>query len=200
MNDTLQFTTKVSLHEAQDRTAPIQGGRVPRIARLMALAIHCDQLVREGIVRDQAQLARLGHVSQARISQILAPSSIGLTNAALTRRSAGGRQTKSTSAASRRIAGRESNHANNGRAAADAPSRRRWWQGSRAIGSSSTSASMPGFGTCPSWCCDARPSDLGADASTSQRKAARRRRGSVSLAAQVAKEHGRDALRATVSY
>ncbi len=37
----------------------------------MALAIHCDDLVRRGVVRDQAQLARLGHVSRARISQIL---------------------------------------------------------------------------------------------------------------------------------
>jgi hypothetical protein len=46
-------------------------GRVPRVARLMALAIKLDQLVRQGLVRDYAALARLGHVSRARITQIM---------------------------------------------------------------------------------------------------------------------------------
>jgi hypothetical protein len=46
-------------------------GRVPRLARLMALAIRFDGLLRSGAVTDQAELARLGQVSRARISQIL---------------------------------------------------------------------------------------------------------------------------------
>ena len=46
-------------------------GRVPRISRLMALAIHCDQLVRDGEVADQTELARLLHVSQPRMTQIM---------------------------------------------------------------------------------------------------------------------------------
>jgi hypothetical protein len=46
-------------------------GRVPRVARLMALAIRFDQLIREGVVADQAELARLGHVSRARLTQIM---------------------------------------------------------------------------------------------------------------------------------
>src|SRR5262245_410304 len=46
-------------------------GRVPRVARLMALAIKLDGLVRGGVVRDYAALARLGHVSRARITQIM---------------------------------------------------------------------------------------------------------------------------------
>ena len=46
-------------------------GRVPRLARLMALAIRLDGLLHQGVVSDQAELARLGHVSRARISQIL---------------------------------------------------------------------------------------------------------------------------------
>jgi hypothetical protein len=46
-------------------------GRVPRVARLMALAIKLDGLVRQGVVRDYAALARLGHVSRARITQIM---------------------------------------------------------------------------------------------------------------------------------
>lgn len=45
--------------------------RVPRIARLMALAIHFDELIRTGKVKDQSEIARLGRVSTARISQIM---------------------------------------------------------------------------------------------------------------------------------
>jgi len=42
-----------------------------RIARLMALAIHFDQLLNNGTVRDYTELARLHQVSPARISQIM---------------------------------------------------------------------------------------------------------------------------------
>jgi len=45
--------------------------RVPRVARLMALAIRFDGLIRQGVVKDQAELARLGHVSRARLTQIM---------------------------------------------------------------------------------------------------------------------------------
>ena len=37
----------------------------------MALALRFEQLVREGQVSDYAELARLGHVSRARLSQIM---------------------------------------------------------------------------------------------------------------------------------
>jgi hypothetical protein len=46
-------------------------GRVPRISKLMALALRFEELVRSGVVADYAALARLGHVSRARISQIV---------------------------------------------------------------------------------------------------------------------------------
>jgi len=46
-------------------------GRVPRVSRLMALAIRLDQLIRDGMVADQAELARLGHVTRARLTQIM---------------------------------------------------------------------------------------------------------------------------------
>lgn len=46
-------------------------GRTPRVSQLMALAMRCEQLVREGVVADQAELARLGHVTRARMSQIM---------------------------------------------------------------------------------------------------------------------------------
>ena len=42
-----------------------------RVAKLMALAIRFDGLVRDGIVADFADLARLGHVTRARITQIM---------------------------------------------------------------------------------------------------------------------------------
>jgi hypothetical protein len=44
--------------------------RVPRLARLMALALRFDTLVRTGEIESYAALARLGRVSRARISQI----------------------------------------------------------------------------------------------------------------------------------
>ena len=46
-------------------------GRVPRVSRLMALAIKFDQLIRDGVVKDQAELARLGRVTRARLTQVM---------------------------------------------------------------------------------------------------------------------------------
>jgi hypothetical protein len=46
-------------------------GRVPRASKLMALAIKFDGLIRDGAVRDFAEIARLGHVTRARVSQIM---------------------------------------------------------------------------------------------------------------------------------
>lgn len=46
-------------------------GRVPRIARLMALAIKFEGMIATGAVRDQAELAELGHVTRARVTQIM---------------------------------------------------------------------------------------------------------------------------------
>jgi hypothetical protein len=50
-------------------TEPV--GRAPRIARLLALAHKLDAMVRSGEIRDYAQLARLGHISPARLTQIM---------------------------------------------------------------------------------------------------------------------------------
>ena len=44
---------------------------MPRVARLLALAIEMEELVATGQVRDYAELARLGCVSRARVSQVL---------------------------------------------------------------------------------------------------------------------------------
>ena len=44
---------------------------IPRIARLMAVAIKFQDMVDRGEVRDYADLARLGHVTRARLTQIM---------------------------------------------------------------------------------------------------------------------------------
>jgi hypothetical protein len=46
-------------------------GRVPRVARLMALAMRLEAQVRRGELTNYSELARVGHVTRARISQIL---------------------------------------------------------------------------------------------------------------------------------
>ena len=43
---------------------------IPRIARLMALAIRLEELVRDEAVQNYAELAQLGRVTRARITQI----------------------------------------------------------------------------------------------------------------------------------
>jgi len=53
--------------------SPVDGddSSVPRIARLMALAIRFDRLLRAEEFRDYAELARLGRVTRARMTQIM---------------------------------------------------------------------------------------------------------------------------------
>lgn len=46
-------------------------GRVPRITRLMSLAIRFDELIHVGEVADYSELAKLGNVSRARVTQIM---------------------------------------------------------------------------------------------------------------------------------
>jgi hypothetical protein len=60
---------RVITSEMPQPTLP--AGRIPRIAKLMALAHHFERLVVTGVVKDYAELARLGMVSRARISQIM---------------------------------------------------------------------------------------------------------------------------------
>lgn len=71
---------KVHFHQGRRTRKELRDGdaahvtpirRVPRVSRLMALAIRLDQLIRDGVVADQAELARLGHVSRARLTQIM---------------------------------------------------------------------------------------------------------------------------------
>ena len=52
-------------------TQDVPAGRVPRISRLMALAIKCSQLIRDGVAADQAELAHFGHITPSRMTQIM---------------------------------------------------------------------------------------------------------------------------------
>ena len=45
--------------------------RIPRITRLLALAIKFQDMVDRGEVRDYADLARLGYVTRARLTQVM---------------------------------------------------------------------------------------------------------------------------------
>ena len=46
-------------------------GRVPRVARLLALALRIEERVRRGELASYAEVAALGHVTRARVSQIM---------------------------------------------------------------------------------------------------------------------------------
>lgn len=46
-------------------------GRVPRVARMLALAHHFDRLIAQGVVKDYAEIARLTQLSRARVAQIM---------------------------------------------------------------------------------------------------------------------------------
>jgi hypothetical protein len=55
----------------QAAAAPAPPGRVPRVARLMALALRCEELIRAGQLSSYSEVAALGHVTRARVCQIM---------------------------------------------------------------------------------------------------------------------------------
>ena len=74
VSGTIHFAQRGRGAAKQLRAGPapeVEPGRVPRVSRLMALAIRFDGLLREGAVADYAELARLGHVTRARVTQVM---------------------------------------------------------------------------------------------------------------------------------
>jgi hypothetical protein len=62
----------IAMVEGPPPTAPERPkGRLPRITRYMALAIYYEDLIREGHIHDYAEIATLGHVTRARVTQIM---------------------------------------------------------------------------------------------------------------------------------
>src|SRR5439155_5733506 len=56
---------------AEQLAAALPPGRVPRVARFLALALRLEARLRQGVLKDCAEVARLGHVTRARVSPIL---------------------------------------------------------------------------------------------------------------------------------
>ena len=54
-----------------DATANKRPGRVPRVAQVMALAIHCEQLIQRGLIKNQSELAHYAQISTGRMTQIM---------------------------------------------------------------------------------------------------------------------------------
>ncbi len=57
--------------QGPDPTPTVEPGRVPRVARLLALAIRFERLLKDGAVANYSELASLGHVSRARVTQVM---------------------------------------------------------------------------------------------------------------------------------
>jgi hypothetical protein len=55
----------------RDASRNVEPGNIPRLSKLMALAIRFEGLVERGELRDYADLARLSYVTRARITQIM---------------------------------------------------------------------------------------------------------------------------------
>jgi hypothetical protein len=72
---TVHFTTartgRKRLHPSAKAAKAAPAGRIPRISKLMALAIRFDGLLRQGVVADMSELARLAGVTQPRMTQIM---------------------------------------------------------------------------------------------------------------------------------
>jgi len=81
MNDEIQVGATFHKKRVGKHIAMVEGppptvperpkGRIPRIARYMALAIYYEDLIRQGHVHDYAEIALLGHVTRARVTQIM---------------------------------------------------------------------------------------------------------------------------------
>jgi len=69
----IEYTLKLRRRAPAFKTNPASEPqeRPHRIARILALAHRLDELARSGAVRDHGELARLGHVSPARICQFM---------------------------------------------------------------------------------------------------------------------------------
>jgi hypothetical protein len=55
----------------QPKPVTPEPGRVPRVARLLALALRIDEQVQKGELKSYSEVAELGHVTRARVSQIM---------------------------------------------------------------------------------------------------------------------------------
>jgi hypothetical protein len=71
MNNSCIIEGQLPLRARKSCTVLGAEGRVPRVARLLALAWRFEKLISEKQLADYSSLARLGHVSRARVTQIM---------------------------------------------------------------------------------------------------------------------------------
>ncbi|TWU30731.1 hypothetical protein [Novipirellula artificiosorum] len=70
--DVTAILTKHGWRLIRDGKEPsVPEGRIPRITRLLALAHRCYDLVRDGVIINQSELAHYGQISTTRMSQIM---------------------------------------------------------------------------------------------------------------------------------
>ena len=61
----------IQLGEKPESKPTLKPGRIPRVSRMMALAIRFERLLSAGEINDYAEVARLGHLTRAQVSQIM---------------------------------------------------------------------------------------------------------------------------------
>ena len=71
INFTVPFRRALTVRTLSVAPVTEPQAHAPRIARLLALSHKLDAMVRSGEIRGYAQLARLGHISSARLTQIM---------------------------------------------------------------------------------------------------------------------------------
>jgi hypothetical protein len=69
MMNAIQFQLRPT--RCTTKEAAVDRGRLPRVTEVLALALQFDDMIRRGVARDHADLARLGCISKERISQIM---------------------------------------------------------------------------------------------------------------------------------
>jgi hypothetical protein len=72
MTNAIQFQLRPLRRAKKEAVeAVVDRGKLPRITEVLALALQFEDMIRRGVARDHADLARLGCISKERISQIM---------------------------------------------------------------------------------------------------------------------------------
>ena len=69
MMNTIQFQLRPA--RTTKKEASGDRGKMPRVTEVLALALQFDDMIRRGVAKDHADLARLGCISKERINQIM---------------------------------------------------------------------------------------------------------------------------------
>lgn len=67
----IQFQLRAKGRVTNDGSARPTAGRLPQITRVVALAIHLDNLIRQGDAKDYADIGRLSCLCRERVSQMM---------------------------------------------------------------------------------------------------------------------------------